>query len=238
MKNRESIASLAQKEVFSFDDLCELVRVLRSEDGCSWDREQNHHTVRSSLIEETYEVVEAIDSEDMILMREELGDLLFQVLFHAQMEAEAGSFSMDDVIGDICKKMIHRHPHVFATQMNPSPEQVLTNWEAIKIQEKKRDSLSKRLRAIPPMLPALMRASKVQRKVESIEALSKEKLCQQLQDHISALSQSEVTEEAMGELLMKVTSLALVNDIDAECALSHATNRYIEQVEQAEKAFH
>ena len=171
-------------------------------------------------------------------MREELGDLLFQVLFHAQMEAEAGSFSMDDVIGDICKKMIHRHPHVFATQMNPSPEQVLTNWEAIKIQEKKRDSLSKRLRAIPPMLPALMRASKVQRKVESIEALSKEKLCQQLQDHISALSQSEVTEEAMGELLMKVTSLALVNDIDAECALSHATNRYIEQVEQAEKAFH
>ncbi len=241
MTNQESIMQLSQKKTFSFEDLRELVRVLRSEDGCSWDREQNHHSVRSSLIEETYEVVEAIDNEDTKLMREDLGDLLYQVIFHAQMEEEAKSFTMEDVIDDICKKMLHRHPHIFATQEKTTSEQALSNWEAIKNQEKNRDSLPKRLRAIPPMLPALMRASKVQKKSEVTEGLSTETLCHQLQAQISAFSQAEITEEALGELLMQVTSLALVSDVDAECALSHATNRYIrqvEQAEQAEKAFH
>jgi XTP/dITP diphosphohydrolase len=166
MKNRESIASLAQKEVFSFDDLCELVRVLRSEDGCSWDREQNHHTVRSSLIEETYEVVEAIDSEDMTLMREELGDLLFQVLFHAQMEAEAGSFSMDDVIGDICKKMIHRHPHVFAAAEVGSAEDVIKQWEMLKTTEK--DGNKRVLSGVPDGLPPLLKAYRMQDKARGV----------------------------------------------------------------------
>lgn len=238
MTDKESIALLAQKERFSFEDLRELVRLLRTEDGCTWDRAQTHHSIRSCLIEETYEVVEAIDSENAELMREELGDLLFQILFHAQLEEEANSFTVAEVIDDICKKMLRRHPHIFGTPSSAAPTREMPDWEAIKNREKHRNSLSARLRAIPPMLPALMRASKVQKKSAVADGLSKAELCQQLQAELSACADAELTEERMGTLLMKLTSLAVVENVDAECALSHAIDDYIRQVEREEKVFH
>ncbi len=238
MTDKESIALLAQKERFSFDDLRELVRLLRSEDGCSWDRAQSHHSIRSCLIEETYEVIEAIDSENSELMREELGDLLFQILFHARIEEEGENFTVDDVIDDICKKMLRRHPHIFFKSSDGASRQTLPDWEAMKNLEKHRDSLSVRLKAIPPMLPALMRAGKVQKKASVADGLSKEALCGQLQEALSACSDGEVTEKRMGELLMKITSLALFCNIDAECALSHAIDDYIRRTEREEKILH
>lgn len=236
MTDKELIALLAQKEHFSFDDLRELVRLLRSEDGCSWDRAQNHHTIRSCLIEETYEVVEAIDSENAELMREELGDLLFQILFHAQIEAETSAFTVSDVIDDLCKKMLHRHPHIFFATSDTASTGEKPDWETLKNREKHRDSLSVRLKAIPPMLPALMRAGKLQQKAGLVDGQNKEQVLEQLQAELSACAAGEVTEERMGELLMQVTSLALVSNLDAECALSHAIDAHIRRTEEKEKA--
>jgi len=152
---------LIKEDKHDFESLLQLVDALRSPGGCPWDREQTHQSIRSDLIEETYEVVEAIDTDDAVLMREELGDLLFQVVFHCDMEREAGHFTMDDVIHDICAKMILRHPHVFAETIADTSEQVLENWDKIKKEEKSRVTVKDEMNAVPKMLPALMRCQKV-----------------------------------------------------------------------------
>ena len=136
MTIEEKINLLTNKKEYSFDDLVILVEVLRSEKGCPWDREQSHQSIRKDFIEETYEVIEAIDTEDPKLLREELGDVLLQVVFHARIEEESGRFTMDDVANDICAKLIHRHPHVFGTVEADTSEKVLANWEVIKSEEK------------------------------------------------------------------------------------------------------
>ena len=160
MTVQEKIKALLQKERYCFEDLVTVVEVLRAPEGCPWDREQDHHSIRDDLIEETYEVIEAIDTDDPVLLREELGDVMLQVVFHARIEEECGVFDMDDVANDICVKLIHRHPHVFGSVQADTSEQVLTNWEMIKSEEKERKTVTDKLRAVPPMLPALMRAAK------------------------------------------------------------------------------
>lgn len=157
----EKIRALANKEQYTLDDLRTLTEVLRSPDGCPWDREQTHQSIRNDLIEECYEVVEAIDNADPVLLREELGDVLFQVYFHARIEEEAGRFSIDEVAGDICAKMIYRHPHVFGDTVAENSEKVLENWEKLKKAEKHRDTVRASMDAVPHMLPALMRAQKI-----------------------------------------------------------------------------
>ncbi|MBO5841888.1 MAG: MazG family protein, partial [Clostridia bacterium] len=150
MDIQNKIAELIGKERYTFDDLVDVVVVLRSEQGCPWDREQDHKSIRNDFIEETYEVIEAIDTEDPGLLREELGDVLLQVVFHARIEEQEGRFDIGDVANDICVKLIHRHPHVFGeVQVNDSA-QVLQNWDAIKSEEKQRISVTDKLRAIPP----------------------------------------------------------------------------------------
>lgn len=152
---------LVKEEKHDFASLLELVEVLRAPGGCPWDAEQTHKSIRSDLIEETYEVVEAIDTEDAVLLREELGDLLFQVIFHCDMEREAGRFTVDDVIDDITAKMIYRHPHVFASGEAETSAQVLEAWDKLKKEEKSRLTVKDEMAAVPRMLPALMRAQKV-----------------------------------------------------------------------------
>ncbi len=139
----------------------ELVRVLRSEEGCPWDREQDHHSIRTEFIEETYEAVEAIDTEDSGLLREELGDVLFQVLFHTEIEREAGRFCLDDVTDGLVSKMIYRHPHVFGETKVSGSGEVLDNWEKLKTKEKARDTLRQTLEAVPKQYPSLLRAKKI-----------------------------------------------------------------------------
>ena len=129
MTTDEKIRYLLEKKSYGFDDLVLLVEVLRSDKGCPWDREQDHKSIRKDLIEETYEVVEAIDTENPTLLREELGDVLLQVVFHAQIEREVERFTMDDVANDICVKLIHRHPHVVGEVSADTSDKVLSNWE-------------------------------------------------------------------------------------------------------------
>ena len=124
------------KERYSFEDLIKLIRLLRSPEGCPWDREQTHASIRKNFIEETYEVLEAIDKEDLPLLREELGDVLLQVGLHVEMEAERGTMTFEDVITALCSKLVQRHPHVFGDVRGDSAAQALDNWEAIKMRTK------------------------------------------------------------------------------------------------------
>ena len=154
----------AKKSKYGFDDLKEIVRILRAPDGCPWDREQTHESIRKNLIEETYEVIEAIDNSDTSLLREELGDLLLQVALHSEMESEAGSFDIDDVCDDLCKKLIVRHPHVFGDKSAQNAEEALSNWDAVKMQTKEQKSYTQAMESVCKALPALMRSEKIQRK--------------------------------------------------------------------------
>ena len=141
MTVEEKIMIMAQKKEYVFEDLITIVEILRSEKGCPWDREQDHKSIRKDFIEETYEVIEAIDTENPALLREELGDVLLQVAFHARIEEEAGRFNIDGVANDICVKLVHRHPHVFGDVFADTSEKVLSNWEKIKSEEKERKTV-------------------------------------------------------------------------------------------------
>ncbi len=235
MSYQDKIEVLLQKETYQFDDLKDIMTILRSECGCPWDREQTHQSIRSCMIEEAYEVIEAIDTENASLLREELGDVLFQIMFHSQIESEKNEFSVDDVVNDICVKMIHRHPHVFVQgQALESAQDVVERWESIKVEEKQRRTTASRLRSIPPMLPALMRAEKVSSKAGLAGADSdNEGEIRALADALFHAKGEERT-TALGELLMKIAVYADANKIDAEFALGQAIERQIQMIEQKE----
>lgn len=230
MNLQENIEQLRNQQQFTFDDLLRIVRILRSEQGCPWDREQDHHSIRSSLIEETYEVIEAIDTEDPVLLQEELGDLLLQIVFHTQIESESDVFCMGDVLNGICRKMISRHPHVFGTVRVRDSAEVLSNWETIKTAEKQRNTLEERLKAIPPMLPALMRASKVSKKAGKTEQVTDEMLLDRLSEQLASFREHSVSASDIGDFLLTATQLSQLSGVDAEHALSDATDRLIADV--------
>ena len=232
---------LLEKESYSVEDLVTVIEVLRSEEGCPWDREQDHKSIRKDLIEETYEVIEAIDTEDPVLLREELGDLLLQVVFHTQIEAEKKVFVLEDVANDICVKLIHRHPHVFGNVEADTSEKVLANWEVIKSEEKSRKTVTDKLRAIPPMLPALMRAEKVGKKASCLDFPDKDSVILKVKEELAELEaaiacgEQANIEEEMGDLLLTVTSLCRKLGIEPEVSLNKATNKFIDRFEAIER---
>jgi len=235
MNSLDEISVLKNKQSYTFEDLLAVTRILRSENGCPWDREQDHHSIRAELIEETYEVIEAIDNEDSKLLREELGDLLFQIVFHSQIEAESERFDIEGVINDITAKMVHRHPHVFGDVNVENSAQVLSNWEVIKTEEKQRNTLPEKLRAIPPMLPALMRASKVGKKIGQADKETPEQLLDALEQQIAdtrvaLFEENGDPNHVIGALLMQITDLSRVLGVNAEYALSKETDALIERV--------
>lgn len=222
-----------KNEKYSFEDLCLLAKLLRAEGGCPWDREQTHKSIRKDIIEETYEVIEAIDKEDPELMREELGDLLWQVVFHAELEREEGRADMSDIVHDICSKLVHRHPHVFGSVVAETSEVVLDNWEKIKTEEKQRNTVTSKLQSVPPALPALMRAQKIGKRApffdfaDAEEVLVKlEEETNELKDAISSGNKSDIDEE-FGDLLFTAVSLARKLGIDAEESLTKASEKFI-----------
>ncbi len=237
MTAEEKIKELLKKEKYDFDDLVAVVEVLRSEVGCPWDREQDHKSIRKDLIEETYEVIEAIDTENPELLREELGDVMLQVVFHARIEEESNSFSIDDVSNDICKKLIHRHPHVFGEVIANTTDKVLSNWEKIKSEEKERRTVTDKLRAIPPMLPALMRAEKVGKKASCFDFENTDQVLEKIKEELFELQEaitvgnSESVQEELGDLLLTVTSLARKLGVDSETSLNRATDKFIARFE-------
>ena len=226
---------LLEKENYNVDELVVLVEVLRSNEGCPWDMEQTHKSIRRDFIEETYEVIEAIDTDNPVLLREELGDVLLQVAFHSQIEREEGRFTLNDVANDICVKLIHRHPHVFGNVIAESTDKVLSNWEAIKSEEKERKTVTDKLTAIPPMLPALMRADKVGRKAscfdfpnaESVMLKVKEELCEL--EEAMAQNDADNIEEELGDLIFSVVSLCRKLGFESEVVLNKATDKFIKR---------
>jgi len=238
---KKSIAELMREEQHDFHSLTSIMELLRSENGCPWDREQDHKSIRANLIEETYEAVEAIDNDDAALLREELGDVLLQVVFHARMSEEAGEFSMADVTHDICAKLIHRHPHIFGEVHVNSSDEVLDNWEKIKTEEKNRVGLSGTMEAVPPSLPALMRAQKLVKKASKEElapdaAIAAERLCRASR----VLSEGgEVSAEELKTnlrtVLVSTAVIAQQNHLDAEEILYNVGKDIIEAVQKTEK---
>ena len=240
MDIKATVKELLDKKTYNFDDLVTVMKVLRSDEGCMWDREQTHESIRNNFIEETYEVIEAIDTSDTKLLREELGDVLLQIVFHAEMESEKGVFTIDDVANDICVKLIHRHPHIFADVSVSSTADVLANWEAIKSKEKSRTTLTSKLRSIPPMLPALMRAEKVGKKASMLDFPTVEDVLSKLDEEIAELKAAiasgetaEMTEE-LGDVLLTLSSLSRKIDVDAEKALNGSTTKFIDRFEKVE----
>jgi len=238
---KQAIEHLLAKDTYTFEDLRTIMVILRSEDGCPWDREQTHRSIRQNFIEETYEVVEAIDTEDPKLLREELGDVLLQVIFHARMEEEAGRFDIDDVANDICAKLIHRHPHIFGSVQADTTDQVLANWEAIKANEKARVTVSDKLRAIPPMLPALMRAEKVGKKsnldtadgaADPASALAAVSAAA----HALETAAASDRERRLGELLFAAVTAGRKLELEAEVALTREIDRRITDFSALESA--
>ena len=234
MLKNEKVDKILSKTKYNFDDLCLIMEILRGEGGCPWDAEQTHESIRKNFIEETYEVIEAIDNNDSMLLREELGDVLLQVVFHTQMENESGNFNIDDVANDVCAKLVHRHPHIFGDVRATTADEVLSNWEAIKNVEKSRETMYDKLNSIPPMTPALMRASKVSKKSGEYKEKSNNEIIGELQNILDGirLHDSNISPEQMGEALFLLSALASKSDIDAEESLFKKTNSFIEKYKE------
>ncbi|MCL2109022.1 MAG: nucleoside triphosphate pyrophosphohydrolase [Oscillospiraceae bacterium] len=157
-----------EKQKYEIHDLIEIMRTLRADDGCPWDKEQSHATIRMNVLEEAYEVAEAIDSGSPELLKEELGDLLLQIIFHSQISAESGGFRFEEVCDVICRKLIYRHPHIFASLDVSGTDEVLRNWEALKSKSKGEQSAADSLENVPKTLPALMRGEKVGKRAANL----------------------------------------------------------------------
>ena len=219
------------KDDYSFQDLVDIMALLRSDNGCPWDRVQTHESIRKNFIEETYEAVEAIDNKDVANLREELGDVMLQVLFHAQMEREAGRFDINDVIDEVCKKLVVRHPHIFGDVSADTPDKVLDNWEEIKMRTKGQTDGKKRLEDVPKSLPALMRSYKVVKRAEKAGAdlgapeLIAEDASALLTDVLKADPGEK--EGIIGKLLLNIVILAKKFEIEPEECLTKAINWYI-----------
>lgn len=156
--------NFVRKARYDYADLLEIIRLLRSEDGCPWDKVQTHRSIRRGLLEEAYEAAEAIDNDDSVLLREELGDVLMQVVFHADIESDAGRFTMDDVCDGVVKKLLFRHPHVFGDGREDSPESVLVSWDKLKRQEKGQKTVADSMDSVARSLPGLWRAESCRRR--------------------------------------------------------------------------
>ncbi|MEG1557678.1 MAG: nucleoside triphosphate pyrophosphohydrolase [Oscillospiraceae bacterium] len=221
------------KENYTSEDLFSLVRALRDPlKGCPWDKEQTHESIRQNFIEETYEACEAIDLKDSDLLKEELGDVLLQVALHAEMESEKGIFNIDDVADGICKKLVLRHPHVFGDVAADSSDKVLVNWEAIKRDEKKQQSGTDAIEAVPKSLPALMRSQKVQKRAAYVgfdypdTDSAFEELKSELEELHEAIGESTNIEEELGDLIFAAVNIARFCKIDAERALEKACDKF------------
>lgn len=226
-----------QKKHYSIDDLIEIVKLLRGEGGCPWDREQTHESIRSDFIEETCEAIEAIDLKDTELLREELGDVLLQVVFHCRIEEENGTFRFDDVCDEICKKLIIRHPHVFGDVLADTTDQVLKNWDAIKMETKGQETYTDTLNSVAKSLPALMRAQKVGKRAmragmdfrsaeDAVACISAEKA--ELDKAVANKDQENIEEE-IGDLLFSCVNAARHLGVNAELALKASTEKFIKR---------
>ncbi len=236
-----AVRKLDALERFDLDDLMSVMRKLRSPEGCPWDREQSHESLKRYLIEEAYEVAEAVDEQDEAALCDELGDVLLQVAFHAAIAEEHFEFDILDITTSICKKMIHRHKHVFGDAQASTPEEVEQIWEQVKQEERGSKGFATSMRQITKSLPALMRAEKVQKKAKAVgfdwdtpvQALEKVKEeCTEVQQSLAVRGNFA---EELGDLLFAVVNVARLAHVDAEQALGSAVEKFISRFAQMEK---
>ena len=232
------------KSAYNVDDFRTIIKLLRSPGGCPWDIEQTHESIRRNLLEEAYEVCEAIDDKDTDHLREELGDLLMQVIFHAQMEEENGSFDLDDVADAACKKLIYRHPHVFSDVNVSDSAEVLKNWDDLKRAEKSQTTVTKAMEDVAKSLPALWRAEKIQKKAKKAGfdwpdiAGAMEKLSEELGEFNEARVEGDSghIEEELGDLLFTLVNIARFEGVDPEMALHKSCDKFTRRFEGLETA--
>ncbi len=228
-----------------FNDLLDIIEVLRGENGCPWDREQTHKSLEKALIEESYEVIDAIDQEDDNSLIEELGDVLLQVVFHASIGKEDGYFDIRDVIQEICDKMINRHPHIFKnfTEVSSS-EEVLVNWDDLKKKEKGYNSITEEMNGIAKGLPSLLRAHKVQEKAKRVGfdfdnvSFAINKVKEELKEVIDVYNTENVEKikEEVGDLLFSCVNVARFLKVDEEIALNCTIDKFIKRFAYIETA--
>ena len=223
------------KDEYNIEDLIRIVQVLRAPGGCPWDREQTHQSIKKNFIEETYEVIEAINKDDAEGLREELGDVLLQVLLHCQMESEKGVFDFNDVANDLCKKLVVRHPHVFGEKSAQNEAEALERWDEIKLKTKGMKKQGEAMIKVPREFPALMRAQKIQEKAAKAgfdwndENGAIEKLFEEINELKTALSggnQNEISDE-MGDVLFSCVNISRFAKSDAEESLSASTDKFL-----------
>ncbi len=227
------------KDRYNWEDFLQIIRILRAPGGCPWDAEQTHQSIRRNFLEETYEALDALDRDDAEGLCEELGDVLMQVVFHSVIEEERGRFTADDVVNGVAQKMVYRHPHVFGGGMQAdTSEQVLTNWEILKRQEKGQRSTADAIEAVPHTLPALWRAEKTVSKAakagfgwkDTLSAL--EKLEEEVRELRQAIEQGGAVDaphgirEEVGDTLFMAAKLAQMTAVDPEDALHRACDKF------------
>jgi len=220
---------------YTIDDLIEIVRKLRGEGGCPWDMEQTHMSIKHSIIEEGYELIETLDDEDWEKAADESGDLLLQIVFHASIGEENGEYDMNDVYKAVCEKMIHRHPHVFGDVKVKDSAEVLENWNRIKREDRGQKTVSQDMKAVSSALPALMRSEKIQGKAEkggyvfAQPEVSAKRICE------IAENSAEDAELCVGEMLFEAVSIAKRMGVDAETALNRYTEKFIKDFAEKEE---
>lgn len=231
------------KDNYDINDFLRLVTVLRSPGGCPWDRKQTHESIKKNFIEETYEVVEAINKADAEGLKEELGDVLLQVAMHSEMESEKGSFDFNDVVNDICKKLVVRHPHVFGDAAAQNSDEALQNWDQVKLKTKGMKKQGEAMIKVPREFPALIRAQKVQEKAakagfdwDDING-AVDKLHEEIDELETALAAGvgKDIEEEFGDVLFSCVNVSRFIGADSEEALTASTDKFIKRYLLVEK---
>lgn len=226
---------------YNMDDLKRIMELLRSPEGCPWDKEQTHQSIRRNMLEEAYEVAEAIDENDPAHLKEELGDVLLQVVFHARMAEEAGLFNFDDVVDGIARKLVFRHPHVFGTVEADNTDQALNTWDAQKQVEKDQKTAGDTLDAVARSLPALMRAEKIQAKAQKAgfdwDAVGPvlDKISEETEELKEAVRDNTNIEEELGDLLFVTAKAGRFLGLDSELALHAACEKFIRRFRRVEE---
>ena len=232
--------NFVRKPQYGYEDLLEIIRLLRSEDGCPWDKAQTHQSIRRGLLEEAYEAAEAIDNDDPVLLKEELGDVLMQVVFHADIESDAGRFTIDDVCDGVVKKLLFRHPHVFGSQREDSPESVLVSWDKLKRQEKGQKTVADSMDSVARSLPGLWRAEKLHNKAASagFEWPDVQGALDKLEEEVAELRRAveedgDVPEE-LGDVLFAAVKVGRFCACDPEDAVNGTCEKFIRRFRAVE----
>lgn len=232
--------NFVRKPQYGYEDLLEIIRLLRSEDGCPWDKAQTHQSIRRGLLEEAYEAAEAIDNDDPVLLKEELGDVLMQVVFHADIESDAGRFTIDDVCDGVVKKLLFRHPHVFGSECEDSPESVLVSWDKLKRQEKGQKTVADSMDSVARSLPGLWRAEKLQNKAASagFEWPDVQGALDKLEEEVAELRRAveedgDVPEE-LGDVLFAAVKVGRFCACDPENAVNGTCEKFIRRFRAVE----